>query len=263
MCHGAEADRDDRRPPSSRGSWPPLPPPERSVPQEKHDDAQHRQGRHHFTPCDIHVLMVHRSHASRSLSPRPWLTASKLQLTAGGVAPTDPAIGGPPAGQPTVAHPPVFGGGWGLAPRGYARHVPASAHQPSGAERVAMAGKPQIEETCQGAHAQSWVKCPFLGTRLGHCRGGGRRPSSLPLTRRLYPPMSGHCTSSTARFCQTLTGIASRKTLLVGMVARTLTQAMPPSRRAPMVLNPGHGLCSVGKLTGNQVPRGEEAALRC
>ena len=93
--------------------------------------------------------------------------------------------------------------------------------------------------------------------------GKGRRPSSLPLTRRLYPPMSGHCTSSTARFCQTLTGIASRKTLLVGMVARTLTQAMPPSRRAPMVLNPGHGLCSVGKLTGNQVPRGEEAALRC
>ena len=52
-------------------------------------------------------------------------------------------------------HPPVFGGGWGLAPRGRARHVPASAHQPSGAERVAMAGKPRIEETCQGAHAQS------------------------------------------------------------------------------------------------------------
>ena len=62
------------------------------------------------------------------------------------------------------------------------------------------------EETCQGAHAQSWVKCPFLGTRPGHGTGGGRRPSSLPLTRRLYPPMSGHCASLTARFCQAVDG---------------------------------------------------------
>jgi hypothetical protein len=36
------------------------------------------------------------------------------------------------------------------------------------------------------------------------------------------------------------------------MVAKTLTQAMPPSRPVPMVLNPGHSLCSGGKLTGHQ-----------
>jgi hypothetical protein len=188
MCHGAEPDRYDRRPQSSRCLWPPLPPHERSVQQEKHDDAQHRQGRHHFTPGDIHVLRVHRFPASRSLSPRPLLMASTLQHTAGCVAQADPAIGGPPVGQSTVAHPPVFGGGLVLAPRGRARHVPASAHQPSGAERVAATGRPRAGETCQGAHAQSWVKCPFLGTRPGHGAGGGRRPSSRPLTRRLDPP---------------------------------------------------------------------------
>ena len=145
--------------------------------------------------------------------------------------------------------------GLGLAPRGRARHVPASAHQPSGAERVAMAGKPRIEETCQGAHAQSWVKCPFLGTRLGHGAGGGRRPSSLPLTRRLYPPMSGHCASLTARFCQTLQ--ASRHGTPRGQHDREdAHHSMPPSRRAPMAWSPGHGLCLGGKLTGNQVPEG-------
>jgi hypothetical protein len=261
--HGAEADRDDRRPKSSRGSRPPLPLPERSVPQEKHDDAQHRQGRHHCTPGDLHGLRVHRAPASRSLTPRLWLTASTLPHTAGGVAPAAPALGGPPVGQPTCAPPPVCGGGLGLAPRGRARHVPASAPQPSGAQPVAMAGTPQGEATCQGAHAQSWVKCPVLGTRLGHGAGGGRRPSSRPLTRRRDSPMSGHGASSTARCCQAVTGIAGQEPRVGRVAVRTRIPPRPPARRAPMACSPGHRLCSGGKLMGNQVPRGQEAALRC
>jgi hypothetical protein len=180
----------DRRPQSSRGSWPPLPPPERSVQQEKHDDAQHRQGRHHFTHCDIHGLMVHRSHASRSLSPRPLLTASTLQHTGGCVAQADPALGAPPVCRSIFAHPRVLGGGLVLAPEAVHATCPRQ-HTSPGAQRVAAAGTPQGEETCQGAHTQSWVKYPFLGTRLGQGAGGGRCPSSRPLTRRRDSPCQG------------------------------------------------------------------------
>jgi hypothetical protein len=174
-----------RRPISSRGSSTSVPQHGRSVQQEKDENAQYCQGRHHFTHGDIHVPMVHGAHTSRSLSPRPWLTALTLQHTAGGVAPADPSTGAPPVCRSMFAPPPVLGGGLGLAPRSSARYVPVSAHQPSGAQLVAATGRPRAGETCQGAHAQSWVKCPFLGTRPGHGTGGGRRPSSRPLTRRL------------------------------------------------------------------------------
>jgi hypothetical protein len=180
----------DRRPPSARGSWPPLPPPERSMQQEKYDDAQHRQGRHHFTPGDLHVLRLHRASASRSLLPRPWLTASPLQHTGGCVAPADAALGAPPVCRSIFAHPRVLGGGLVLAPEAVHATCPPQRTSP-GAQCMAAAGTPQGEETCQGAHTQSWVKCPFLGTQLGHGAAGSRCPSCRPRTRRRDSPCQG------------------------------------------------------------------------
>ena len=40
----------------------------RSVQEEKGDDAQHCQGRYHYTP--VHMRMVHRAASSRSLGTR-------------------------------------------------------------------------------------------------------------------------------------------------------------------------------------------------
>jgi hypothetical protein len=74
--------------------------------------------------------------------------------------------------------------------------------------------------------------------------------------------LASHQMSARKHTLTQLTGIASRETRVSRVPARTLTQAMPPARRAPMVLNPGHGLCSGGKLTGNKAPRGQEAPLR-
>lgn len=111
--------------------------------------------------------------------------------------------------------------------------------------------------------------CPKLGKMpiSWHSAGARRRRGQAPVLPTVdpsaLPPMSGHCASSTARFCQALTGIASREPRVGSVTARPLIHPRPPARRAPMVLNPGHSLCSGGKLTGDQVPRGEEAARRC
>jgi hypothetical protein len=190
LCHSAAPARDDRPPQSSRGSRPSLPPPERSVQQEKHDDAQHRQGRHHLTPGDLHgswcivlmpLVLCHQDHCSqpRRCNTQPAVSRRRIPRSA--------------------AHRWVSRlsrihrcsvGAWCLPPEAVHATCPRQ-HTSPGAQRVAAAGTPQGEETCQGAHTQSWVKCPFLGTRLGHGAGGGRCPSSRPLTCRRDSPCQG------------------------------------------------------------------------
>jgi hypothetical protein len=149
-----------------------------------------------------------------------------------------------------------------LAPRGRARHVPASAHQP---------WRPTCGYGREAADRGDVPRCPYL--KLGkmpsswHSAGARRRRGQadvLPTAEpSALPPMSSHCASLTARFCQAVTGIAGQEPRVGSVTARTLIHPRPPSRHAPMAWSPGHGLCSGGKLTGNQAPRGQEAALRC
>jgi hypothetical protein len=110
--------------------------------------------------------------------------------------------------------------------------------------------------------------CPKLGKMpiSWHSAGARRRRGQAPVLPSadpsVLPPMSSHCASSTARFRQALRGIPSREPLAGRVNARPRIHPRPPARRAPMVLNPGHSLCSVGELPGHPVPRGEAAARR-
>ena len=102
------------------------------------------------------------------------------------MAQVGPPIGSPRVGHSALAHHRGSVGGSVLVivrlarspcpSRGSARHVPASGDRPSGVQPVAAAGERRGGEaragaTCQRAHTQSLVECPFLGTAPGD-RGG-------------------------------------------------------------------------------------------
>ena len=71
--------------------------------------------------------MVHRWYSSRSLSPRPLITASTLQRRGSFLAQVGPPIGSPRVGQSALSHPPWFRGGLGAGDR---RHGPLPVSTP-------------------------------------------------------------------------------------------------------------------------------------
>jgi hypothetical protein len=133
--------------------------------------------------------MVHRLYSSRSLSPRPLITASTFQRRGCFLAQVGPPIGSPRVGQSALSHPPWFRGGLGAGDRQHgplpvsiprqctprARLRRPALRRPTGGRGRQYAGRGLTAgHTCQRANAQGLVNCPFLGTAPGDCgRWGG------------------------------------------------------------------------------------------
>jgi len=133
--------------------------------------------------------MVHRVSSSRSLSPRPLITASSLQHRGCCLAQAAHSIGGPRVGQSALSHPPWLRGGLGAGDR---PHGPLPVSIPRQCTPRARLRRPALRcptcgrgrqdagrgltagHACPRAHAQGLVNCPVLGTAPGDCgRWGG------------------------------------------------------------------------------------------